>query len=129
MFGIDILYPNWDKLPGIAQAYIRPLVEDIDYYKKPTATSLCELILSPSKIPGSIVESHRSLSQYEVIPETATNPRVKAGHQILNRFFQEKTQYMQDNRIVVGVYGSLRYDDPQSLDYDLIFLDQMRIVK
>lgn len=76
--------------------------------------------LAEKEIPSLITQ----LQQFAVTPENATHVTVRAGREILRRFFEQKHSVLYKYGVIPIVYGSLLYDDPHNLDYDVVLLGQ-----
>ncbi|NCN82753.1 MAG: hypothetical protein GW947_02185 [Candidatus Pacebacteria bacterium] len=110
--------PNWDLLPPLSRSFVKPLLGE--YHSERTILPLFNLLLNPNSIPEVIADTRRALETLQVNPDSAKSPRVIEGYRVLKVFFTERLQYLRDNKIVVLVYGSMRYDDPVNLDYDIL---------
>lgn len=69
-----------------------------------------------------IIQEHlQQLNKFSTKPEQAKHKEVQQGWQILRTFFSQK-YILQHRRSIPIVYGSLLYDDPRNLDFDVIIV-------
>lgn len=79
---------------------------------------LRNLMLSPNKTKGKMLETLSVLDGFSVNPETAKNPRVKEGYKTLKKIIDRNTTALKLAGASLVVRGSLRYDDPNHMDLD-----------
>jgi hypothetical protein len=82
------------------------------------------LLKTPNLVQETIPSLVSQLQQFTVTPEQATHPEVRYGREILRRFFELKQPILRKYDIIPFVYGSLLYDDPHHLDYDIVLFGQ-----
>lgn len=70
------------------------------------------------------LEAHEALSRLEElkVDELQATKRTKAAWTKLREFFETKSQILQTHRILPIVYGSIIFDDPKHLDYDVLLV-------
>ena len=68
-----------------------------------------------------IQEYLEQLNKFSTKPEQAKHKEVRQGWQILSAFFSQK-YVLQRRGVVPLVYGSLLYDDPRNLDFDVMLV-------
>lgn len=109
---------NWDRLPKLYQQYFASLYEE-KVYGTEDIESFIPYLLDPSLNERRIGEVLYALDQYSVTPYTAQNPRVQQAWGTLQEFTQEYHDILARNNAVVSITGSVRYDDPRNLDFDV----------
>jgi hypothetical protein len=89
-----------------------------------TVLTYARFLHIPDLVQTTIPDLVTQLQQFAVTPEQATHHDVRLGRQILCSFFEKKQSELHKHNIIPLVYGSLLYDDPHNLDYDVILFGQ-----
>ena len=107
----------FNQFPPHYRAFFKGIVDDggagirrIEEYAR---------ILERPNISRDIISVSHQLGTFITIPELADHPNVKQGREILSNFFEPKKAILKKNNAIPLVYGSLIYDDPVHLDFDV----------
>ncbi|MEK7165853.1 MAG: hypothetical protein AAB874_03555 [Patescibacteria group bacterium] len=109
-----------DKINPVYRTYLNSL---LDNYAGPEEIgTYVELLLNPKKTLTRIVTAVTQLNRYGVTEHTANNQLVKEAYSQLNLFISSKVKILARTGAVFSVFGSIRFDDPQNLDVDSVFI-------
>lgn len=72
------------------------------------------------QMPGLLED----LKKYSVTEETATNDRVREGYNLLRKFVTKIKPDLDQHNAAILTHGSMRFDDPHNLDFDLDILTE-----
>lgn len=108
-------HPLITALPGNYRAFLSGATQNqadaLDY-----AQQLHRKDLITSVIPQAL----ETLRMFQSPPELAEHEGVRAGWQLLRDYFQSKRMMFRKAGVVPLIYGSMQYDDPVNLDFDIL---------
>lgn len=110
---------GWNSLPRTYQTYFDTLSNERNLVGRDGIEQAMPYLLSPEKIMPEIDSMIESLYAFSVTPETAKNPKVVEAWKLLKTFRENNERFLIRNNLAVFVYGSMIYDDPRNLDYDI----------
>lgn len=115
------LIEGFPKLSLGSQAFLRSIYEQ---YSVPLGkiADYTDLLLFPRKIEPAIQTSISSLKDYQVTDRTAQNPRIHRAWAAMGEFVQTIQEELRRKQILFCVYGSMIFDDPRNLDYDVLLV-------
>jgi len=107
------------QLDSITQVYLARIGSESGAFRTESIERRMELLLQPDLLEQRISTTLAQLKPFAKTPNTATNPGVRKGWKVLRSFVKESAPILRRQEAVVLVAGSLVYDDPKNLDYDL----------
>lgn len=110
-----------EAVPPIVRTFLNGALERnrLLYIYRRDVKHYLDAVAFPERALEKLHTLVKALNKYSVTPQTATNPRVQQGYEVLSEFTRRVHPILSDTGAVVFVYGSMRYDDPVNLDYDL----------
>ena len=104
------------------QAYLSELYSDDQ--DKERLYWYCECLLNPQATLNNIDHFVVALEGYRVTELTARNPRIQRAWSALRRFVEDVKPTLIAQGAALWVYGSMVYDDPGHLDYDILLTSE-----
>jgi len=121
MIGSEEKSSGWEKLLLHERGVINELHSEglYMYLDDEDAHRLVDILQSRNQIPKKLQKVSEHLAKYQVSPVDAKNRRVIEAWQILNKFAEMSKSDSDKLGLVTVVFGSMVYDDPVNLDYDI----------
>ena len=110
-----------DKDPIRAEEYIEELVMG-GYLEDRHIGPVMDMVRKPEVIPGLLDEQLQRLQQYRVHPVNSDKHNIAEAWDIIRRKLYGQENNLTAANGMVMLFGSMIYDDPKNLDYDLASL-------
>ena len=81
------------------------------------------LDLGQDKQNRIVIDLVSSINRYK-INRNNSSPRVKVAWSVIEKFFSDKNAFLKRENLIPLVYGSVVFDDPCNLDYDLVLVSE-----
>ena len=118
---VDIDLPRVDVLPRASRTYLDARVaEGAIEVGDENYNDYLRALAFPEKSFGRVQMLVGELNRFSVTAETAKHPQVRKGYDVLQNFVENIKPQLDANGVSLYLYGSMRFDDPQHLDYDLV---------
>jgi len=110
-------HPLIASLPGNYRAFLSGATQNqID------ALEYAQQLHRKDLITSVIPQQLETLRMFQTPPEIARHDGVRKGWELLREYFQSKRMMFKKAGVVPLIYGSMEYDDPVNLDFDILLV-------